>query len=270
MGKHRMKDDLENHSKDHNTVWSTDWISSEFYQRSNKSSSIWQENITKNLSWPYADRGRNLEKRYSGGRHGNGRFGKVRRIWFFIPEESTRQRSWSDKKMTSRFQIPICRWCKKTVRDYELREPTLQRNKPFGLKISVEDFMMNREKSLNRQKPQMTPNSCADFWSIQSDFIYRHHNEPRVQLYVPKEETFPILLKYIDGTWSTHTELDVLQEKRIDDYKNDDSGRYLSDSWWGLTKFIPCMERETSKRTDKDSNNYQTRSWKARNLDENW
>ena len=32
----------------------------------------------------------------------------------------------------------------------------------------------------------------ADFWSIQGDFIYRHHNEPRVQLHVPKEETFPI------------------------------------------------------------------------------
>ena len=26
-----------------------------------------------------------------------------------------------------------------------------------------------------------------DFWSIQGDFIYRHHNEPRVQLYVPKD-----------------------------------------------------------------------------------
>ena len=34
----------------------------------------------------------------------------------------------------------------------------------------------------------------ADFWSIQGDFIYRHCDEPRVQLYVPKEETFPIPL----------------------------------------------------------------------------
>ena len=35
-----------------------------------------------------------------------------------------------------------------------------------------------------------------DFWSIQSDFICRHHIEPRVQLHVPKEETFPKPLKY--------------------------------------------------------------------------
>ena len=57
----------------------------------------------------------------------------------------------------------------------------------------------------------------ADFWSIQGDFIYRHHNEPRVQLYVPKEETFLVLLKYIDAARSIHTDLDVMQEKRVDD-----------------------------------------------------
>ena len=43
----------------------------------------------------------------------------------------------------------------------------------------------------------------ADVRSIQSDFIYRHHSDPRVQLYVPKEETFPKPLKYIDVTGST-------------------------------------------------------------------
>ena len=27
-----------------------------------------------------------------------------------------------------------------------------------------------------------------DFWFISGDFIYRHHVEPRVKLYVPREE----------------------------------------------------------------------------------
>ena len=48
-------------------------------------------------------------------------------------------------------------------------------------------------------------------------FLYRHHDEPRVQLFVPKEETFSTPLKYIDVTRSTHTDLDVMQEKRVDD-----------------------------------------------------
>ena len=44
--------------------------------------------------------------------------------------------------------------------------------------------------------------------------------KPGDQLYVRKEETFPVSLKYIDVTRSTHTDLDVMQEKRIDDYWN--------------------------------------------------
>ena len=56
-----------------------------------------------------------------------------------------------------------------------------------------------------------------DSWSITGEFIYRHHVEPRDKLYVPKEESFPIPLKYIDVTRTTHTSLDVLLEKHIDD-----------------------------------------------------
>ena len=46
-----------------------------------------------------------------------------------------------------------------------------------------------------------------DFWSITGDFIYRHHVEPRVELSVPKEESFLVPLKYIDVTRTTHTSL---------------------------------------------------------------
>ena len=39
-----------------------------------------------------------------------------------------------------------------------------------------------------------------DFWSTQGDVTHRPHIEPRVQLYVSKEETFLTPLKYIDVT----------------------------------------------------------------------
>ena len=48
------------------------------------------------------------------------------------------------------------------------------------------------------------------------------HNELRVQLNVLVEETFTIPLKCIDVARSTHTDLDVLQEKKIGDYWNVD------------------------------------------------
>ena len=44
--------------------------------------------------------------------------------------------------------------------------------------------------------PLQGDSTCDDaeaknyFWSITGDFIYRHHVEPRVKLYVPREESF--------------------------------------------------------------------------------
>ena len=64
------------------------------------------------------------------------------------------------------------------------------------------------------------------FRSISGDFIYRHHGEPRLKLYVPTEESVPIPLKYIDVARTTHTTLDVM-EKSIDDYCNVHGDREL-------------------------------------------
>ena len=101
-------------------------------------------------------------------------------------------------------------------RDYELREPTLRREQTAG---SEE---LSGELRGESEEPQPTESkddadARRDFWSTQSDFTYRHHNEPRVQLHVPKEETFPVPL-------------------------NVDANRSLSDSWKGFTKFALLKE----------------------------
>ena len=77
--------------------------------------------------------------------------------------------------------------------------------------------------------------------------MYRHHVEPRVKLYSPREESFPIPLKYIDVSRTAHTTLDVKQEKRIDDYWNIDGSRNLSDPWTGCT-LCTLLEEKTSLR----------------------
>ena len=82
-----------------------------------------------------------------------------------------------------------------------------------------------------------------DFRSMSGSFIYRHHVEPRVKLYSPREESFPIPLKYIDVSRTTRTNLDVMQERRIDDYWNIDGSRDLSDSWTGFTQFTLLEEK---------------------------
>ena len=82
-----------------------------------------------------------------------------------------------------------------------------------------------------------------DFWSMSGSFKNRHHIEPRVKLYSPREESFPIPLKYIDVSRTTHTNLDVMQESRIDDCWNIDGSRELSDSWTGFTQFTLLEEK---------------------------
>ena len=62
--------------------------------------------------------------------------------------------------------------------------------------------------------------------------------ENRVKLYVPREESFPIPLKFIDVTRNTDTSLDAMLEKNIEDYWNVDGERELSDAWTGLTRFL--------------------------------
>ena len=73
------------------------------------------------------------------------------------------------------------------------------------------------------------------------------HVEPRVKLYSPREESFTIPLKYINVTRTTHTNLDVKQEKGIDDYWNIDGSRDLSDPWTGFTQFTLLDEKSSGR-----------------------
>ena len=124
------------------------------------------------------------------------------------------------------------------------------------------DFLGESEGSLPQPHDSFPDAGEAinDFWSMSGNFIYSHHVEPRVKLYSPREESFPIPLKYIDVSRTTHTNLDVKQEKRIDDYWNIDGSRDLSDPWTGFTQ---------STLLDEKTAYIQARSSMARALEVN-
>ena len=128
--------------------------------------------------------------------------------------------------------------------DQELRTSTLVRHRPIQGESHI-DFLGESEGSLPQPHDSLPDAGEAinDFWSMSGSFIYRHHVEPRVKLYSPREESFPIPLKHIDVTRTTHTNLDVKQEKRIDDYWNIDGSRNLSDPWTGFTQFTLLEEK---------------------------
>ena len=128
--------------------------------------------------------------------------------------------------------------------DHELRTSTLIRPRPIQGEGHV-DFLGESEGSLPHPHDSLPDAGEAmnDFWSMSGSFIYRHHVEPRVKLYSPREESFPIPLKYIDVSRTTHTNLDDKLEKRIDDYWHIDGSRDLSDPWTGFTQFTLLEEK---------------------------
>ena len=113
--------------------------------------------------------------------------------------------------------------------DQDLRTSTLIWQRPIRGESHL-DFLGESEGSLPEPQDSFPDAGEAiyDFWSMSGNFIYRHHVEPGVKLYSPREESFPIPLKYIDVSRTTHTNLDVMQERRIDDYWNIDGSRDFS------------------------------------------
>ena len=122
--------------------------------------------------------------------------------------------------------------------DQDLRTFTLVWHRPIQGESNI-DFLGDSEGSLPQPQDSFPDAGDAinDCWSMSGNFIFRHHVEPRVKFYSPREESFRMPLKYIDVTRTTRTNLDVKQEKRIDDYWNIDESRDFSDSWTGFTQF---------------------------------
>ena len=117
-------------------------------------------------------------------------------------------------KEKGEFIFPIANGRIKTLGgDQDLRTSTLIRERPIRGE-SHEDFLGESEDFLGESEGSLPQphdsfpdagEAVNDFWSMSGSFIYRHHVEPRVKLYSPREESFPIPLKYIDVTRATHT-----------------------------------------------------------------
>ena len=77
--------------------------------------------------------------------------------------------------------------------DQELRTSTLVRQRPNQGESNI-DFLGESEGSLPQPQDSLPDAGEAinDFLSMSGRFNYRHHVEPRVKLYSPREESFPI------------------------------------------------------------------------------
>ena len=174
------------------------------------------------------------------------------------------------------FIFPIADGRVKTLGgDQDLKTSTLVRPRPIQGESHI-DFLGESEGSLPQLHDSLpvAGEAINDFWSMSGNFIYRHHVEPIVRL-TPREESFPIPLKYIDVSRTTHSNLDVKEENRIDDYWSIDGSLDLSDPWTGFTQFTLLDEKApdgyvwSRREIDEKTAYIQARSSMARTLEIN-
>ena len=83
--------------------------------------------------------------------------------------------------------------------DQELRTSTLVRERPIRGE-DQKDFLGKSGASPPSPPQDSLPDAGEagnDFWSMSGNFIYRHHVEPSVEVYSPREELFLFSLKYV-------------------------------------------------------------------------
>ena len=104
-------------------------------------------------------------------------------------------------KEIGEFNFPIADGRIRTLGgDQDLRTSTLVRHRPNQGESNL-DFLGESEGSPPPPPQDSFPDAVEatnDFWSMSGNFINRHLVEPRVKLHSPRDESFPIPLKYID------------------------------------------------------------------------
>ena len=83
---------------------------------------------------------------------------------------------------------------KMSGRYHGIRKSTLMRDQLVKSEDLRGDLRGSSEKSQPIDETRDDAEARNHFWSIEGDFTYRHHVEPRVQLYVSNGEAFPIPL----------------------------------------------------------------------------
>ena len=205
-GKHRMNGELENNLED---LWFLFGSLVEYHPNSAKDQSRLHQFgkiVLLGIFLGYAlHAGWNLERRYFGRKHwGAGKFGRVRNSCPKAQCEGSdnAEKWWKLRILNAEGTVEL------SGRDHGIRKSISR----WDQLVRSQDISGHLEGSSDNSQPkdEITDDQHArdDFWSIEGNYIYHHHIEPRVQLYVPKEETFPVPLRYIDVTRTTHTTLD--------------------------------------------------------------
>ena len=244
MGKPHMRDVLVNHLKDRLFHLVHGWVSPYFCERPVTNPSIWKESLTwivpriRFVCW------RNWKEWHIGCRHrgvGNDDASEIYSTRLIAKEVIFPKENGKLIFPAADGRITL------SGGDQDLGTSTLIRERPIHGE-SHEDFLGEAEGSLS--PPQ---DSFPDADEAINDFLV-HIRKLQIppsrwtksQTLLAERGIIPYSTENFNVSRATRTNLDVMQESRIDDYWNVDGSRDLSDSWTGFTQFFFCWE--TSRR----------------------
>ena len=207
------------------SIWCNGRISPYFCQRPVATASVRQESLTRYIPRPCV-----CTRRGSGN---GGRHWGIGKRWTHLKsmQKVSMQRKCERPKMVKRIIFPIADGTVKlSGRDQVLRTSTLIGDSP-------DRGRRTRKSSRRIRRVFFNPISrlIAGSWrsqrSIWGNYIYRHHVEPRVKLYVPREALFPIPLKYFGRDQGY---------KYVTVCNAGEKHRRLLERWWGprLVRYV--------------------------------
>ena len=158
--------------------------------------------------------------------------GDLRGIYFIDPEDMEFEEI--IKNARRKLETPMapampCKTCKKNKHG-----ETRSKTNDFKCKFAC---ISEASESTRMRMEETLPKYHEDHIAGKGDNSLQHYNM------VPRGESFPIPLKYIDVTRATSTTLDVMLERPVDDYRNIEGNRDISDSWTGFTRFTSVDEK---------------------------
>ena len=122
------------------------------------------------------------------------------RIWNLLEKTQWERGDISQRKWKIHFSSR--RWTNQTF---------WRRSRPENIHLGTASTNPRRESNidfLGESEGSLPREAINHFWSMSGNFTHRHQVEPRVKLYSPRDESFPIPLKYIDVSRTAHTNLD--------------------------------------------------------------
>ena len=273
MGRRPMKDVLGNHLRAYYSIWVIGWVLPYNFEGSVPNPSIWKESFTWIVPRIRSLRGWNLEGWHIG--CGPRRVGNYGRIGNLLKKDPMRKRWYISQTRRNYFPIADGR-IKNPGGDQDLRTSTSIRHRPIQGESRIV-FLGESQGSLPQPHDSLPDAGEAinDLWSTSGNFIFRHHVEPRVKLYSPREESSQF-------HWSTltspepHTHTWMLSRRNASMIIGISMGQEIC-RILGQIHSVYSIERKTSNRIyvvrgeiNKKAADIQARSFMARTLGEIW